>query len=344
MWVNAAAEFRNITASVATGVDSQGTFRVAAKNIEQLHFTGGRGSDTVNGGNLRDTLIGNAGHDIFFGGAGDDDLRGDVGNDTLNGGTGKDRLDGREGNDTYIVDVLQDSIQEYANFGRDLVKSTAPSYWLTSYVEDLILLGAGNIEGYGNSINNTITGNAGRNKLEGFAGNDVLDGGGGVDTMNGYDGNDTYRVNHALDVVVDGSAQGIDTVFTSATYKLPVSAGVEILRTSNNAGTGPINLTGNAVGQAVIGNAGANVINGGGGLDKLTGGVGRDTFVFDYIHLGGNNLVTITDFKPSDDTIRWRTHDSSACRLERSRPVPSTPAPPQRRPTIASSTTRRPAC
>ena len=44
-------------------------------------------------------------------------------------------------------------------------------------VENLTLLGTGNINGTGNALNNVITGNAGANVLNGGGGNDTLYGG-----------------------------------------------------------------------------------------------------------------------------------------------------------------------
>ena len=50
-----------------------------------------------------------------------------------------------------------------------------------------------------------------------------------------------------------------------------------MLRTTNAAGTGAIDLTGNALANTLIGNAGDNILNGGAGKDKLTGNAGDDT-------------------------------------------------------------------
>ena len=50
-------------------------------------------------------------------------------------------------------------------------------------VENLTLLGTGDINGTGNALNNIITGNAGSNVLNGAAGNDTLTGGAGNDAF-----------------------------------------------------------------------------------------------------------------------------------------------------------------
>src|SRR3954468_24532764 len=57
-------------------------------------------------------------------------------------------------------------------------------YTLTSGVENLTLaVGAGNINGTGNNLDNVIVGNAGDNVLTGNGGVDTLTGGGGANTF-----------------------------------------------------------------------------------------------------------------------------------------------------------------
>ena len=64
-------------------------------------------------------------------------------------------------------------------------------------MENLTLLeGAGSIYGYGNALNNVITGNSAAN---------VLDGKTGADTLVGGAGDDTYVVDNAGDVVTENA-------------------------------------------------------------------------------------------------------------------------------------------
>ena len=136
-----------------------------------------------------------------------------------------------------------------------------------------------------------------------------------ADTMRGGAGDDTYVVDNAGDVVDESVAgsNGSDTVRSSISFNLADtthvlgSVGILVL-----TGTANINGTGNGLDNPITGNAGANVLNGGagnddrtaGGNDTLTGGAGNDTFVFSDALSAANNVDLITDFSPSDDTIR----------------------------------------
>ncbi|MBO3762525.1 hypothetical protein J5J09_22405, partial [Ciceribacter sp. L1K22] len=76
---------------------------------------------------------------------------------TLNGGSGADRMEGGSGNDTYYVDNSGDVVVEAANAGTDTVRSSI-SHTLAANVENLILSGAGNLNGNGNTLANALTG------------------------------------------------------------------------------------------------------------------------------------------------------------------------------------------
>ena len=87
------------------------------------------------------------------------------------------------GNDVYVVDNAGDIVNESlaGSSGIDTVQSSisfslANTARVLGAVENLTLLGAGNINGTGNALNNVITGNAGAN---------VLNGGAGADNMRG---------------------------------------------------------------------------------------------------------------------------------------------------------------
>jgi Ca2+-binding RTX toxin-like protein len=174
---------------------------------------------------------------------------------------------GGSNNDDYFVNSIGDEVVEYAGEGYDTVfVSGLENYTLTTSVEALVLLTGQN--GTGNAGNNAITGNLLDN---------IIDGRGGQDTMEGRLGDDTYYVDQSNDIVREFSDQGDDTVLTSAHYTLFAGVEVETLRTTNDAGTAAINLTGNAFNNTLVGNDGTNQLAGRGGSDVIDGRGGIDT-------------------------------------------------------------------
>ena len=199
----------------------------------------------------------------------DNELKGNVGANKLDGGLGADILSGGNGADTYIVDNDGDQVNEVAGAagGIDHVISSK-GHALAANVEKLTLTG-GDIDGKGNTLNNTLIGSGGANRLDGDAGNDVMTGGGG---------NDIYVVNSVGDIVNEGAASGTDTVESSITFSLATRVNVENLTL---IGTGKINGTGNAIANVIVGNSNDNILDGGANADMLKGGAGNDTYVLD---------------------------------------------------------------
>ena len=146
---------------------------------------------------------------------------------------------------------------------------------------DWIIGGGGHDTIYGLGGDDAIWGGSGNDTLNGGIDDDMLDGGIGNDTMVGWTGDDTYYVDSFWDVVTESGGQGYDTVYTSVGWALTPGADVEVLRTTNDTGTAPIYLIGNASGQEIIGNDGDNIINGGAGTDYMHGRDGDDTYFVD---------------------------------------------------------------
>ncbi len=210
------------TSTVATEIDTvYASFSYTlGSNLEHLILQGFSFDGT--GNNLNNLLVGNSNNNSLFGNAGDDVLDGGVGSDYLDGGTGNDTMRGGIGGDIYIVDSLGDVVVE-----PDLVEDPPPfpeeiavaavlpefdrvfasvDYFLGDGLEALSLAGTANINGAGNSLNNTIVGNDGDNTLSGANGNDTLTGAAGNDTLVGGGGDDTLTGGAGVDkFVFDGT-------------------------------------------------------------------------------------------------------------------------------------------
>jgi len=290
-------------------------------------ITGGDGNDTLTGDTGNDTLSGGTGNDVMFGGAGDDTyvvrdagdrvidvadggndtvqawisyqaqdfmenivlngvdnlsaygnglgngiagnsgnnvINGRGGDDTIDGGAGHDKLDGAEGNDSL-----------YGGDGNDSLNG-----------------GNGNDTLEGDDGADNLNGGAGADALDGGNGNDILDGGAGDDTMGGGDGNDTYVVDSLGDFVIEGPADGTDTVKAGIDYTL--ADNVEIL---HQTGSANISGTGNDGDNALHGNIGDNLLSGGAGQDNLFGGSGDDTLA------GGEGTDWLVGGAGADDFV-----------------------------------------
>ncbi len=243
--------------------------------------TGGGGNDTLQG---IECLMGSA-----FG----DSLTGDAYNNTLNGSAGSDTLTGGLGDDTYVIENIDDVVIEVSDAGTDLVQSSI-SYTLTSYLENLTLIGSDSITATGNDVGNVLTGNGADN---------TLDGGMGADTMVGGLGDDTYMLDNTGDVVSEKSLEGTDTVQSSISYSLGAN-----LENLTLAGSEAINATGNFLANLLTGNDGDNILSGGGGNDTLAGGAGNDSLLggdgvdwADYSGATGSVMVSLTSGEATGD-------------------------------------------
>ena len=112
-------------------------------------------------------------------------------------------------------------------------------------MENLVLQGSADLQGYGNSGANTIYGNTGNN---------LLNGGAGADAMIGGAGNDIYFVDNAGDTVFENAGEGTERCFRPPTSRL--SANVETLVLQGSA---DLQGYGNASANTLYGNTGNNL-------------------------------------------------------------------------------------
>jgi Ca2+-binding RTX toxin-like protein len=297
---------------VVYGTAGDDIYRVTGSRDQIVELAGGGVDTVVSAGNIilsenveNGRLEGSSGA-ALLGNALSNLLSGGDGADTLDGGAGADTLRGGPGSDTYYVDDVGDVISDDSEIGLDLVISRV-SYSLagsSKKLENLTLIGSGDINATGNDLANYLTGNSGAN---------ILSGAGRDDTMAGGAGDDTYIVSDMADKVIENDREGVDTVISSQTFSLGKLLYVENLTLS---GKGALNATGNGLDNVLTGNAGANVIDGklgadtiagGGGADTLTGGAGADHFVFDAA-LADAGVDVIKDFNVAEDTIAF-DHD-----------------------------------
>jgi Ca2+-binding RTX toxin-like protein len=254
---DAVTETNADTAQIDT-VQSAVSYTLAA-NVENLTLTG---TAAINGtGNsLANTITGNGAANLLNAG---------LGNDWLDGGAGADTLTGGDGNDTYLVDDAGDSLVENSGEGIDTVQSSLANYTLGANLDNLQLLGTGNLNGTGNGLNNLLYANSGDN---------ILDGGAGTDTI-------SYQY---------GTTSSVTVSLATTTAQATGGSGSDTLLNIEN-------LTGSAYADTLTGNSAANVLNGDAGADTLTGGDGNDTYVVD----DAGDAVTETNVSTTQiDTVQ----------------------------------------
>jgi Ca2+-binding RTX toxin-like protein len=225
-------------------------------------------------------------------------LYGNSGNNLLNGNGGADVMTGGAGNDQYYVVDAGDQVIENAGEGNDTVYATA-HFGLSANVDNLILEGGGDLQGYGNALVNLLVGNTGNNLLNGRA---------GADTMMGGLGNDVYFVDDGNDLVSENLGEGNDTIYAEVHFILAANVDNLVQQGSFNLGG-----TGNALANGIFGNSGDNTLDGQGAADVLTGNAGNDTFVFNVGQAGGD---TVADFAGNGagvgDSLRFVGYGTAA--------------------------------
>jgi trimeric autotransporter adhesin len=217
-------------------------------------------------------LTGNAADNRLVGNSAINRIEGGAGNDVLDGGAGADVLIGGSGDDRYVVDNAADTITELAGQGNDTVAASI-SWALTggSNIENIQLLGEGDLIATGDAGANVLVGNGGRNVIRGLGGNDTLDGGGNADVLYGGQGDDRYLVDDSGDQVKELDGEGRDSVVATASFVL-----ADFVEDLSLGGTANLDATGNAADNHIAGNAGNNTLSGGAGNDLLDGAAGND--------------------------------------------------------------------
>lgn len=319
----------NAAANVLRGGGGDDTVNAGA-GADRLF--GEDGDDLLYGEADNDTLDGGAQNDTLYGGDGFDTLYGRAGNDILDGGAGNDQLEGGDGDDTYIVEGAIDVIVEFGGAGNDTVISTA-TRTLGTALENLVLTGADAINGFGNALNNVITGNGGANTLSGATGSDtlsgeggqdILNGGGGADTLyggadndqldggneadslNGGDGDDDLY-GRTSDDVLNGDG-GVDTIYGGDGNDVANGGdGDDLIDGLNHNDT----LSGGAGDDDLYGRQDNDVLDGGDGADDLYGGDGDDQLIggADGDMLDGGNGVDILHGGDGADALYGRNGD-----------------------------------
>jgi Ca2+-binding RTX toxin-like protein len=220
------------------------------------------------------------------GGPANDSLSGSAGNDTLDGGAGADTLAGGAGDDLYRVDNSADRIVELADGGIDRVETSAASYTLGAYVENLRYTGTAAFTGIGNALDNVLQGGAGSDKLTGGLGSDtfVVANTTGSDTITDF----VSGVDH---LVLDLAALGLDSIdLRVGTHDTPGGFGVGdqlSLFTARMASASTANAA------AIIGSANSAYAVGDTALFVVS--TAKDTTLYRFVSSGADALVSANE-------------------------------------------------
>jgi Ca2+-binding RTX toxin-like protein len=259
-------------------------------------FYGQDGNDRIIAGNGDDTIEGNGGNDIIDAGGGSDDVFGGAGNDTVNAGAGNDRVWGEDGNDGLVGGDGDDTIEGgggidgiSGNDGLDTLRGGADA--------DVLSGGDGADTIWGDGGSDTLAGDEGNDTIHGGTGDDTIRGLAGLDALDGGDGADSIAGGTGDDSIVGGA--GNDRIWGEAGLDtLDGQDGDDAIRGGASADT----IRGGRGDDSLDGEAGEDRIFGGAGYDSLRGGPGRDLLNggdhLDTLDGGGGDdwLVAIDDF------------------------------------------------
>jgi Ca2+-binding RTX toxin-like protein len=180
---------------------------------------GGRGNDTITGGNEANYLYGDAGRDTIYGGLGDDFIEGGPGRDTLYGQGG---INDFVAYDESLQAVTVDLATGKASDGIDIDSISQFEGVVGSRFSDTIR---------GADAAETFLGGDGDDHIDGGAGSDTIRGEAGSDDLTGGTGNDffLFSIGDGADIIRDFSAGDHLSVYGYATAATVTQVGADVL-------------------------------------------------------------------------------------------------------------------
>jgi Ca2+-binding RTX toxin-like protein len=176
--------------------------------------------------------------------------------------------------------------------------------------DDVVIKNFGKMVGAINALGDGETSVVNRGFINGdidlAGGNDKFDTRGGIvnGEVDGGDGADLYLVSNSKANIVEAADHGLDTVKSTADFKLAVN-----FENLTLIGGKDIDGTGNGGSNVLYGNKGDNVLSGKGGDDSIISGSGNDLMlggkgddIFDFAKHAGHDVIG--DFQDGHDLIR----------------------------------------
>jgi Ca2+-binding RTX toxin-like protein len=197
--------------------------------------------------------------------------------DTLRSNTTGQTLAGGAGDDVYYISGATVTVEEAVGGGIDTVMTTGgASLSSMTNVENLIFIGTGNFNGFGNAGDNTITTGDGNDNLNGRDGDDILNAGAGNDELlgeagddilNGGDGDDSLYGGAGADQLNGGA--GTDTARYQTAVTINMLTGVHTGDAEGDTFNSIEVIQGSSLADVFVAGVGADGFAGGGGVDIL---------------------------------------------------------------------------
>jgi Ca2+-binding RTX toxin-like protein len=249
-----------------------------------LIASGGSDNDELWGGSANDVLSGDDGNDVLSGGAGNDSLSGGTGNDLLSGGSGNDVISGGDGDDGIVWNDGDGSDVIDGGLGTDILEVNGSNLVGDAFVLSLdtttltssdLLLRRTNLPPVALNVDFVQT-----IEIFGNGGNDSLV----VNNLTGSTLNQVAFSGGAGDDLLNG-----------------INTNVQL---TGFGGSGNDTLVGGSGNDSLSGDDGNDVLSGGAGNDSLSGGTGNDLLSGG----SGNDVISGGD---GDDGIVWNDGDGS---------------------------------